>query len=309
MDSDLEAVLEYIKHQGNCDLTVYKELTLNRRLQCRMRTLTIKSYSDYLKYLKANPQEIVLLFETILINYTSFFRNRSAWDYIAEQIIPQIESNKQPHEPIRVWSAGCASGEEAYTLAIILAEVLGMEQYLQRVQIFATDADKSAIKEARQGSYSKSKVANVPPDLLEKYFEQTDDCYVFEPKLRRKIVFGNQNLIEDPAISKLDLLVCRNALIYFNQEAQSKVLYKLHLALNINGFLFLGNAETLLGGKYNFTPVSIQHRIFTKERQITRNDYLLSQSADKRAIEHLSVEKRFFQPAFKSSASACIAVN
>lgn len=291
MDSNYEAVLEYLKHQGNCDLTVYKESTLNRRLRYRMMTIKIKSYDDYLKYIKTNPEEIAILFETILINYTRFFRDRSAWDYLAEQIIPQIVSNKQPNQSIRVWSAGCASGEEAYTLAIILAEALGMEQYLQRVQIFATDVDTSAIKEAQQGIYSAAEVANIPPKQLEKYFEEKNDYYVFNKRLRRKLIFGRHNLIKDPPISKLDLLVCRNALIYFNESAQSKILFNLYFGLNVNGFLFMGKSETLVTRKHDFTPVNIKHRIFTKEQKITKQDWLLSQPSYQLKVKNLLAHK------------------
>ena len=172
-------------------------------------TLGIKTYGNYLNYLKADSEEIIPLLNTIWINYTKFFRDRSAWEYLAETIVPQIVIDKQPHEPIRIWSAACATGEEAYSLAMVLAEALGIEQYLQRVQIFATDIDMEALKYAQRGSYSTAQVANLPPKLLSKYFAQDNDRYVFDSKLRSKIVFGCQNLVKDPPISKIDLLVCR----------------------------------------------------------------------------------------------------
>ena len=305
---DFAAVLEIVKQEGHCDLTVYKETTLNRRIQSRMMTLGIKTYGNYLNYLKAHSEEFIPLLNTIWINYTKFFRNRSTWEYLAEKIVPQIVMNKQPHEPIRIWSAGCASGEEAYSLAMVLAEALGMEQYLQQVQIFATDVDMEALKYAQRGSYSADQVANIPPQLLSKYFAQDNDRYVFDSKLRRKIIFGRQNLVKDPPISNLDLLVCRNALIYLNLEAQVKVLFRFHFALNSNGFLFLGSAETLLAHKRNFSSVNLKHRIFTKQL-VNKNNYLLSQSQHKQKVETLSEQIQLWQTAFASSPIANVAVN
>ena len=308
MDDNFAAVLDIVKQRGGCDLSVYKETTLNRRIQSRMMTLGIKTYGNYLNYLKAHSEEIIPLLNTIWINYTSFFRDRSAWEYLAEKIVPQILMNKQPHEPIRIWSAGCATGEEAYSLAIVLAQALGMEQYLQQVQIFATDVDMEALKYGQQGSYSAAQVANVPPHLLSKYFAQDNDRYVFDSKLRRKVVFGSQNLVQDPPISKLDLLVCRNALIYLNLEAQVKVLFRFHFALNPNGFLFLGSAETLLTRKRNFSSVNLKHRIFSKEL-LNKDRYLLSQSQHRQKVENLSNQIQLWQAAFASSPIAKVAVN
>lgn len=305
---DFAAVLNIVKQQGGCDLTVYKETTLNRRIQSRMMTLGIKTYGIYLNYLKAHSEEFIPLLNTIWINYTKFFRDRSAWEYLAEKIVPQIVMNKQPHEPIRIWSAGCATGEEAYSLAMALAEALGIEQYLQRVQIFATDIDMEALKYAQRGSYSAAQVANLPPQLLSKYFEQDNDRYVFDSKLRRKLIFGRQNLVQDPPISNLDLLVCRNALIYLNLEAQVKVLFRFHFALNSNGFLFLGSAETLLAHKRNFSSVNLKYRIFTKEL-VNKDNYLLSQSQHKQKVETLSEQIQLWQTAFASSPIANVAVN
>ncbi len=304
---DFAAVLNIVKQQGGCDLTVYKETTLNRRIQSRMMTLGIKTYGIYLNYLKAHSEEFIPLLNTIWINYTKFFRDRSAWEYLAEKIVPQIVMNKQPHEPIRIWSAGCATGEEAYSLAMVLAEVLGIEQYLQRVQIFATDIDMEALKYAQRGSYSATQVA-IAPKLLSKYFEQDDERYVFDSKLRSKIVFGCQNLVKDPPISKIDLLVCRNALIYLNLEAQAKVLFHFHFALNPDGFLFLGSSETLLNRKHNFNSVNLKHRIFTKEL-LDKDNYLLSQYQHRQKVETLSNQLQFWQTAFASSPIAKVAVN
>ena len=274
-DRELDNLLEYLKHNHGCDLTVYKRSTLKRRLGVRMRQMRISSYSSYLEYIKYHPDELARLLDTVFINFTGFFRDPDAWEYLADEIIPKIINNKKAHEPIRIWSASCASGEEAYTLALILVEALGVEQYLQQVQIYATDADEAALRQARQHRYTKSDVASVPPTLLSKYFEPTLQGYVFNPILRRRVIFARHNLLEDAPISKLDLLVCRNTLMYFNQEAQVKILIRFHFALNNFSFMFLGKAETLVSRSVLFTPISIKHRIFGKRAKLESNDIMM----------------------------------
>ena len=274
-DCELDTLLDYLKQNRGCDLTVYKPSTLKRRLGVRMRQMEISSCSSYLDYIKYHPDELARLLDTVFINFTSFFRDPDAWEYIADEIIPKIIDSKKAHEPIRIWSASCASGEEAYTLALLLVEALGVEQYLQRVQIYATDADETALRHARQHCYTKSDVASVPPTLLNKYFEPTLQGYVFNPILRRRVIFARHNLLEDAPISKLDLLVCRNTLMYFNQEAQVKILIRFHFALNNFSFMFLGKAETLVSRSVLFMPVSIKHRIFGKRAKLESNDIMM----------------------------------
>jgi two-component system, chemotaxis family, CheB/CheR fusion protein len=274
-DRELYTFLDYLKQNHGYDLTVYKHTTLQRRLGVRMRQIEISNYGRYLDYIKHHPDELARLLDTVFINFTDFFRDPDAWEYLADEVIPKIINNKKPHEPIRIWSASCASGEEAYTLALLFVEALGMEQYLQRVQIYATDVDESALRQARQHRYTNSDVASVPPTLLNKYFEPTPQGYVFNPMLRRRVIFARHNLLEDAPISKLDLLVCRNTLMYFNQEAQVKILIRFHFALKNFGFMFLGRAETLVSRSVLFAPTSIKHRIFSKRAKLESNDILM----------------------------------
>ncbi len=260
-----EALLYYLWQSHGFDFTGYKRPTLMRRVQYRMQMLPMESYSNYIDYLKKQPEEFFHLFNTIEINVTKFFRNASAWDYVTAQVIPQIIANQAPDKPIRAWSAGCASGEETYTLAMVLAEALGMEQFRSRVQIFGTDVDKEALSQARQGSYLCTEVEGIPDDLLEKYFEPANGRYVFRKDLRRCIIFSHHNLIEDAPMSKIDLLVCRNTLIYFNLDAQIRVLVRFHFSMKDNGFLFLGNTEIVPSAIATlFKPMNLQNRIFTK---------------------------------------------
>lgn len=164
---EFEALLEYLRQKHGFDFTGYKRPSLMRRVQHRMQMIQIHSYCDYLDYLQVHPQEFVHLFTTILINFTNFFRDASAWDYIATQIVPQIVAGKSESEPIRIWSAGCASGEETYTLAMVLAEAQGVDQYNARVRIFGTDVDEEALNFARKGTYLSNQVVGIPPTLLE----------------------------------------------------------------------------------------------------------------------------------------------
>jgi two-component system, chemotaxis family, CheB/CheR fusion protein len=259
-----EVLLDYLKRGRGFDFTGYKRSSLRRRITKRMQQHQIDSYSDYLDYLEVHPEEFAHLFNTILINVTAFYRDAPAWEYLATEIVPRIVSGKLPGEPIRVWSAGCASGEETYTIAIILAEALGWDEFRRRVKIYATDVDEDALAQARQALYSAKAVADLPPGLLNKYFERVGIQYGFRAELRRTMIFGRHDLIQDAPIPRLNLVVCRNALMYFNAEVQSRVLARLHFALNDRGFLFLGKAEMLLTHTNLYTPVDLQHRVFTK---------------------------------------------
>ncbi len=308
-DRELDIFLEYLKQEQGCDLTIYKQSTLQRRLGVRMRQIGVSSYRQYLNYLKHHPDEINSLLDTIFINFTGFFRDADAWEYLANEVIPKIINRKEAHEPIRIWSASCASGEEAYTLAILLVEALGMEQYLQQVQIYATDVDEAALRQARQHRYTKSEVVGIPPALLNKYFELTPQGYVFNPTLRRRVIFARHNLLEDAPISKLDLLVCRNTLMYFNHEAQVKILVRFHFALNNLGFIFLGKAETLVSRSFLFLPISIKHRIFSKGTKLQSNDVLmLSNKKSPAQKEFLNYEK-IWQSAFETNPIAQLIVS
>lgn len=275
-DSDFEQLLEYIKQSRGFDFTGYKRSSLMRRVAKRMQGVGIENYNDYQDYLEVHQEEFIHLFNTLLINVTTFFRDRVAWDFIADEIVLRILSNKEPNEVIRLWSAGCASGQEAYTLAMIFAEKLGFDQFRERVKIFATDIDEEALNQARSGSYNRKEIGEIPEPILSKYFELIDNRYIFRKDLQRSIIFGRNNLVQDAPISRIDLLVCRNTLMYFNAETQLKILARFHFALNNGGVLFLGKAETLLSQSQNFTPIDLKRRIFAQvQRANSRNRLLM----------------------------------
>jgi two-component system, chemotaxis family, CheB/CheR fusion protein len=262
--SDLETLLDFLKRARGFDFTGYKRATLERRITKRLQSVGCDGFADYLDYLEVHPDEFGQLFNTVLINVTSFFRDASTWEFLATSVLPRLIARREEGAPIRVWSAGCATGEEAYTLAMIFAEALGVSEFNDSVKIYATDADEEALAKARSAVYTEQEVAEVPPPLLEKYFEASDGRYAFRKDLRRHIIFGRHDLIQDAPISRVDLLVCRNTLMYFNAETQAKILQRFQFALNDHGVLFLGRAETLMTHTSTFAPLDLKRRISTK---------------------------------------------
>ncbi|OMC48175.1 chemotaxis protein CheR [Mycobacterium sp. IS-2888] len=263
-DEAFEALLRYMRDSRGFDFTGYKRTSLMRRVRHRMDQAGYTSFEEYLDVLQASSDEFASLFNTILINVTAFFRDPEAWEFISAEVIPRMLAERGPDDPIRVWSAGCASGQEAYTLAMLLAEALGPDAFRQRVKIYATDIDEDALAEARTASYDARAVESVPQDLLARYFEQVNGRYIFHKDLRRAVIFGRNDLVKDAPISRVDLLVCRNTLMYLNAETQRNVLGRLHFALGPQGTLFLGHAEMLLSHGDRFTPLNLKNRIFRK---------------------------------------------
>ena len=272
-DGDVVSLLEYIRHTRRFDFTGYKRTSLIRRIMKRMAEVRCETYADYQDYLEVHPDEFANFFDTILINVTGFFRDRPAWDFIADEIVPRIVSAKQPAEPIRVWSAGCATGQETYSLAMVLCDALGTDQFRSRVKIYGTDADEGALLKARQATYTSKELEDAPAGYVERYFEKSNGAgaNVFRSDLRRSVIFGRHDLVQDAPISRIDLLVCRNTLMYFNAETQSRILDRFGFALTDRGFLFLGKAETLLTQSSVFTPVDLRLRIFAKASERRRS--------------------------------------
>ncbi|HEX2286618.1 MAG TPA: protein-glutamate O-methyltransferase CheR, partial [Mycobacterium sp.] len=263
-EASFEALLHYMRDTRGFDFTGYKRTSLMRRVRHRMERTGVETYEQYLDVLQASSDEFAALFNTILINVTSFFRDPPAWEFLRAEVVPSMLAERGARDPIRVWSAGCASGQEAYSLAMVLAEQLGTEAFRERVKIYATDIDEHALTQGRAASYDPKTVESVPPELLERYFDLTDGRYVFSKDLRRAVIFGRNDLVKDAPISRVDLLVCRNTLMYFTADTQRNVLARLHFALAPLGTLFLGHAEMLLSHGDRFTPLNMDNRIFRK---------------------------------------------
>jgi len=311
LDRDFEALLEYLKQTRGFDFTAYKRPSLMRRVIKRMEMIKVDKFPDYIDHLEVHPEEFAQLFDTILINVTSFFRDQPAWDFLAQEVIPKIMSAKNPNDSVRVWSAGCASGEEAYSVAILLAEALGANAFRDRVKIYATDVDEEALNHARHASYSEKDLEPVSPELREKYFEHASNHFVFRNDLRRSIIFGRHDLVQDAPISRLDLLTCRNTLMYFNSEIQARILARLHFALGDPGYLFLGRAEMLLTHTNIFTPLELKYRVFSKVPKIQIRDRLLvlAQAGNMEVGNHLARQMRVRDITFEASPLAQVVVD
>ncbi|WP_071187974.1 CheR family methyltransferase [Trichormus sp. NMC-1] len=310
-DPEFENLLVYLRQNRGFDFTGYKYSTLMRRIRKRMQSLNLEAFGNYLDYLEVHPEEFNYLFNIILINVTSFLRDPVAWEAIVEKVLPNIIQGKNKTDKIRIWSAGCASGEEAYTIAMLMTEMLGAEEFRNRVKIYATDVDEEALNQGRQAIYSAKDIHLVPQHLQKKYFEVINNRYVFQPDLRRNVIFGRHDLLQDAPISRLDLLVARNTLMYFNSESQGRILRGFHFALKDTGYLFLGKAEMLLTYANMFTPLDLKNRIFTKASQPSRRERLLfmANSGEAESSYFLSKQVRLRDLAFDATPIAQIVVD
>ena len=264
-DEELEELLRFVRDARGFDFTGYKRASIGRRVHRRARELGFQDLAAYRDLLEADVDEFTALFNTLLINLTGFFRDPAAWRFLEREVVPEILSRRDDDQLIRLWSAGCATGQEAYTLAMVMANHLGPEETARRVKIYATDIDLDALAVARAAIYTEKSLYDVPEEMRETYFEPDlrGRGWVVTPALRRTVVFGRLDLTRDPPISRVDLVTCRNTLMYLNGETQSFVIPRLQYALREDGFLFLGRAEMVLrGGAGRFAPVSLRHRIF-----------------------------------------------
>ncbi|PSR53555.1 chemotaxis protein [Adhaeribacter arboris] len=258
----LEEILEFAKETCELDFTSYKRPTLARRVAKRMLEINFDSYEKYLQFLKETPSEIKHLCGDFLINVTRFFRDERAFALLEEKIIPEIVRSKQQDESIKIWVAGCSTGEEPYSLAMLLDTYLNRHQIYLPVKIFATDVDKEAIQVASRGVYPETITQVLPPPMLARYFVRRSDDYIVCEPIRKMIIFAHHDVGKDAPFSKVDLISCRNMLIYMDGNLQHKVLQAFHFALNIGGFLFLGPSENLGAFKQYFAEISRKWKIY-----------------------------------------------
>ena len=262
----IQKVLMMLRSQTGHDFSLYKKNTITRRIDRRIAFHLLPDYASYVNYLRENPHEINVLFNELLIGVTKFFRDTYAFDALKERLYPVFRS-KPLEEPIRVWVPGCSTGEEAYSIAIIIMEYLeGLKiKKLPKVQIFATDLDADSIDHARQGVYLGNIVADVSPERLEKYFIDKSDHFIVKKELREMIVFAQHNIIKDAPFTRLDLLSCRNLMIYLTTELQKKIIPIFHYSLNPKGLLFLGPAESIGGFIDMFMPLDAKWKLFERK--------------------------------------------
>jgi two-component system CheB/CheR fusion protein len=264
--SALEKVLILLRHKTGQDFSLYKKTTVYRRIERRMGIHQIDRIAAYVRYLQENSQEVDLLFKELLIGVTNFFRDPAAWVHLQEKVIPELLADQPAGRKLRAWSVGCSTGEEAYSLAIAFKEVLDRVKPKAdfTLQVFATDLDPDAIDQARQGVYPANVAADVSAERLSQFFIKEGSGYRVSKKIREMVTFATQNVIMDPPFTKLDLLICRNLLIYLTPELQKKLLPLFHYSLNRDGVLFLGNSENASAHPELFAPLNLKFRLFRR---------------------------------------------
>ena len=262
--SRLIEIIELLRSKTPYDFTLYKPGTLQRRIERRMimAAIDVSDMDRYLQMLHTNEDELVLLAKDLLINVTSFFRDPSVFDLLAETIIPELVRNHAPDKPIRIWIAGCSTGEETYSLAMLFQEAIAAAKLSIKLQVFASDVDPDAIATARDGLYPDKIEAEISPSRLARFFSKEEKHYRVSQELRATVVFTVQDVLADPPFSRLDFISCRNLLIYLRPEAQAKVLALFHFALREGGILLLGTSETAGADDDRFEVVSKAQRIF-----------------------------------------------
>ncbi len=272
--SVLDKVIVLLRAHTRNDFSRYKRNTLYRRIERRMGIHQISKMSAYVRYLQENSQELDLLFKELLIGVTSFFRDPAVWAELRTKILPELLATRVPGQTLRAWVPGCSSGEEAYSLAMIFKEAV--EELNPKanfsLQIFATDLDRDAIDKARLGLFPCNITANLTPERLARFFSQEDNGYRVRREIREMIIFAPQNIIMDPPFTKLDLLSCRNLLIYLTAEVQKKLMPLFHFSLTPGGLLLLGSAETVGSSTDLFATVSAKSRLFRRIEPVLRQE-------------------------------------
>ncbi len=268
--SALEKVVILLRDKTGQDFSLYKKNTIRRRIERRMGIHQLDKITDYVRYLQHNPQELELLFRELLIGVTNFFRDPAAWELLRIEALPALLEKRLAGGVLRAWSVGCSSGEEAYSLAIVCHEALSelKPRVDYKIQIFATDLDQDAIDKARRGWYPANIAADVSAERLRRFFVQEEDGYRIGKKIREMVTFATQNVIMDPPFTKLDILVCRNLLIYLMPELQKKLLPLFHYSLKPGGIMFLGNAEAVSAAAELFTPINLKLRLFRRRESV-----------------------------------------
>ncbi len=263
----MEKVIILLRQRTGNDFSLYKESTLHRRIERRMGIHQVDGIDRYVCYLRESPQELDLLFKELLIGVTSFFRDPAVWDHLAQEVLPNLVASPPAGPGLRAWIPGCSTGEEAYSLAMVYREALdGLAPDATRptLQIFATDLDREAVEVARTGAFPRNIAADVPPERLKRFFVETDDGYRVTPEIRGMVIFAPQNVIMDPPFTRLDLLICRNLLIYLTAALQTKLLPLFHYSLRPRGVLILGSAETPGSAADLFDPLDSRLKIYRR---------------------------------------------
>lgn len=263
-DSDVRAILDLLRKSSGVNFQNYKISTIKRRILRRMVLRQLDTLKDYATYLKDHPEEISLLYKDVLINVTSFFRDTETLEYLKKEIFPEILKNKLSKEPLRIWVPACSTGEEAYSYAIILTELLHDMALKIPVQVFATDISEQAIAKARIGVFSRGDVDNVSPKRLQRFFTKVDGSYRINKDIRELCIFAPHNVFSDPPFSRLDLVSCCNLMIYLDAVLQKRLIAVFHYALANDGYLVLGKSETIGASRDLFSQVEKTYKVYIR---------------------------------------------
>ena len=272
----LPQVLHLLRDRSGHDFTHYKANTLRRRIERRMAVTKVAQMADYVALLKRDSLEVETLFRELLIGVTSFFRDAPAFDVLAADALPGLIAAHAPGDPVRVWVPGCSTGEEAYSIAMLLQEGAASAKRNVTAQVFATDIDAEAIERARAGLYPSSISADVSPERLERFFVRDGDSYRVAKSVRDCLVFAKQDVTKDPPFSRVDLISCRNLLIYMDGVLQQKLMPIFHYATNHDGYLFLGSSETVGDAADLYAPINKKWKLFQRRGTVTPRQQLLN---------------------------------
>lgn len=268
-DEDLLNILQLLYKSTGLDFSQYKMSTIKRRIIRRMMLFKQETLKAYAQYIRNNKSEINQLYQDLLINVTTFFRDTDMCEYLKKTLLPRIVKTKAPNEPIRIWVPACSTGQETYSLAMLLMEVLGDRANTTPIQIFATDISEMAINKARLGVYSKSDVQDVSPRRLQRFFVKMDGTYRIVKSIRDLCVFATHNIFKDPPFSRLDLVSCCNLLIYLDNNLQKKIIATFHYSLTSSGYLILGKSETVGTSSYLFSQNDKKLKVYAKKKDAT----------------------------------------
>src|ERR1039458_5503625 len=323
--SDLDVLFGLLRESTGVDFTNYKHTTLQRRIRRRMAVHKIEKLKDYLRFIGKKPEELDELYRDLLIHVTGFFREPESFLALRKHVYPKLFEGREPDNPIRVWVAGCSTGEEAYSIAITLLEYLwshtrNISQAAMSIQIFATDISETALDSARAGMYTEAAVAEIFAERLKRFFVRQEGGYQVNKSVRDMCIFAKQNLVKDPPFSNLDLVSCRNLLIYLGPVLQRRVIPTLHYSLKPGGYLMLGEAENLGGFADHFALVDKKDKIYQKRKTTARlatyfasTDYSPRRLEDARTGRHLpapfTVENEVEQLLINRFVPASIVVN
>ncbi|MDQ4143395.1 MAG: protein-glutamate O-methyltransferase CheR [Actinomycetota bacterium] len=263
-DDQFQELLAYLRATLGFEAGSFSASSTLRAITRRVRAVGAADFGDYLSFMQLQPEESARLAHSIILNFTGFFRERPAWDFLATRALADIAARTSAGRRARMWSAGCASGEETYTLAMLAAEALGTTELERRVAIYGTDVDEEALAYARRASYTEAEVEAVPRRLRRRYLERTGDVYRINDALARSVTFARHDLLQDAPLSDVDLVICRHTLMYFDANAQARILDSFHRALREAGFLFLESTDRAVAHGRLFASAGAQHALFVR---------------------------------------------